>query len=42
MPPANTKFNSLSRHGDLWLVAGLFGTVLLLILPITPFLLDLL
>ena len=30
----------LFRHGDLWLVAGLFGTVLLLILPIPPFLLD--
>ena len=30
----------LFRYGDLWLVAGLFGTVLLLILPIPPFLLD--
>jgi len=30
----------LFRHGDLWLVAGLFGTVLLLILPIPAFLLD--
>jgi flagellar biosynthesis protein FlhA len=30
----------LFRHGDLWLVAGLFGTVLLLILPIPPFVLD--
>ena len=27
---------------DLWLVAGVFGTVLLLILPVPPFLLDLL
>lgn len=28
------------RHGDLWLVAGVFGTILLLILPIPPFVLD--
>lgn len=28
------------RQGDLWLVAGLFGTVLLLILPVSPFILD--
>ncbi len=27
---------------DLWLVAGVFGTVLLLILPVPPLLLDLL
>ncbi|HWQ93275.1 MAG TPA: flagellar biosynthesis protein FlhA [Clostridia bacterium] len=32
----------LLRHGDLWLVAALFGTILLLILPIPPLLLDLL
>jgi len=32
----------LLRYGDLWLVFGLFGTILLLILPIPPFLLDLL
>jgi flagellar biosynthesis protein FlhA len=32
----------LLRHGDLWLIFGLFGTILLLILPIPPFLLDLL
>jgi len=30
----------LLQHGDVWLVAGLFGTVLLLILPVPPFLLD--
>ena len=30
----------LFRHGDLWLVVGLFGTVLLLILPVAPFILD--
>ena len=32
----------LLRHGDLWLIFGLFGTILLLILPIPPLLLDLL
>lgn len=32
----------LLRHGDLWLVVALFGTILLLILPVAPFLLDLL
>lgn len=30
----------LVGHGDLWLVAGLFGTVLLLVLPVPPLLLD--
>ena len=30
----------LLRHGDLWLICGLFGTILLLILPIPPFLLQ--
>src|SRR5579859_6958640 len=41
---AQTKSKSnvgrLFRNGDLLLVLGLFGTVLLLILPIHPFLLD--
>jgi len=32
----------LLRHGDLWLIFGLFGTILLLILPVPPVLLDLL
>src|SRR6266571_4075853 len=32
----------LLRHGDLWLVAALFGTILLLILPVAPVVLDLL
>ena len=32
----------LLRYGDLWLVAALFGTILLLILPIPAVLLDLL
>ena len=30
----------LFRHGDLWLVGGLFGIVMLLILPVPPFVLD--
>src|SRR5438445_5741367 len=30
----------LFRQGDIWLVLGLFGTILLLILPVPPFLLD--
>jgi flagellar biosynthesis protein FlhA len=32
----------LLRYGDLWLVFALFGTILLLILPVPPILLDLL
>jgi flagellar biosynthesis protein FlhA len=32
----------LLRYGDLWLVFALFGTILLLILPVAPLLLDLL
>jgi flagellar biosynthesis protein FlhA len=32
----------LLRYGDLWLVCALFGTILLLILPVAPILLDLL
>src|SRR2546425_8021947 len=32
----------LLRFGDLWLVAALFGTILLLILPVAPMVLDLL
>ena len=32
----------LLRHGDLWLIFALFGTILLLILPVPPVLLDLL
>ena len=42
MGSLSDKLRSLLRYGDLWLVAGLFGTILLLILPIPPFLLDLL
>ena len=32
----------LLRYGDLWLVVALLGTILLLILPVPPFVLDLL
>jgi flagellar biosynthesis protein FlhA len=40
MAALTTNLRLLFRHGDLWLVVGLFGTVLLLILPIPPFMLD--
>src|SRR4026208_284149 len=40
MPAATSKLSRLFRHGDVWLIAGLFGTILLLILPVPPFLLD--
>ncbi|HTJ00967.1 MAG TPA: flagellar biosynthesis protein FlhA [Dongiaceae bacterium] len=36
------RMRNLLRYGDLWLVFALFGTILLLILPVAPFLLDLL
>ncbi len=36
------KLRNLLRHGDLWLIAALFGTILLLVLPVPPLLLDLL
>src|SRR5579859_210457 len=36
------RMRKLLRHGDLWLVCALFGTILLLILPVAPVLLDLL
>jgi flagellar biosynthesis protein FlhA len=42
MPPSNTAFGRFFRYGDLWLVFGVLGTVLLLILPIPAFLLDML
>ncbi len=43
MPQAKSKSNLalLFRQGDVLLVMGLFGTVLLMILPIRPFFLDL-
>ncbi|HEY2952735.1 MAG TPA: flagellar biosynthesis protein FlhA, partial [Verrucomicrobiae bacterium] len=40
MPSPPSNLSKLFRQGDLWLVAGLFGTILLLILPVPPFLLD--
>ncbi|MDX1952331.1 MAG: flagellar biosynthesis protein FlhA [Verrucomicrobiota bacterium] len=42
MAKAQSNISKLLRQGDIWLVAGVFGTVLLLILPVPPFLLDLL
>ncbi|MBI5820946.1 MAG: flagellar biosynthesis protein FlhA [Verrucomicrobia bacterium] len=42
MNNAPSNLRRLFRNGDLWLVAGLFGTILLLIIPIPAFLLDLL
>lgn len=41
---AKTKSNIglLLKQGDLWLILGIFGTVLLLIFPVPPVLLDLL
>ena len=42
MGALSNSMRKLLRHGDLWLVFGLFGTILLLILPVPPFLLDLL
>jgi flagellar biosynthesis protein FlhA len=42
MGSLSDRMLKLLRHGDLWLIFGLFGTILLLILPIPPFLLDLL
>ncbi len=42
MPSGNTKFSRFFRHGDLWLVIGLLGTLLVLILPIPSMLLDML
>jgi flagellar biosynthesis protein FlhA len=42
MGALSDRLRKLLKYGDLWLVAALFGTILLLILPIPPFLLDLL
>lgn len=35
-----SQLSRLLYRGDLWLTCGLFGTILLLILPVSPFLLD--
>ena len=43
MPSVPTSDFGLKRffgQGDLWLIVGLFGTILLLIFPVSPFLLD--
>src|SRR5450756_2813840 len=42
MASLSDRMRGLLKHGDLWLIFGLFGTILLLILPVPPFLLDLL
>src|ERR1700704_7208072 len=42
MPSGTSNLSKLFRHGDLWLIAAVFGTILLLILPVPPFLLDIL
>jgi len=42
MGTLSDRMRKLLKYGDLWLVFALFGTILLLILPIPPFLLDLL
>lgn len=42
MGALSDKMRKLLQYGDLWLVFALFGTILLLILPVPPFLLDLL
>ena len=42
MGAISDRMRKLLRYGDLWLVIGLFGTILLLILPVAPVLLDLL
>ncbi len=42
MGTLSDRMRKLLKYGDLWLVFALFGTILLLILPVPPFLLDLL
>jgi flagellar biosynthesis protein FlhA len=42
MGALSDKMRQLLRYGDLWLIGALFGTILVLILPVPPFLLDLL
>src|SRR6185503_10644847 len=41
MAALSDRLRKLIRYGDLWLVVALFGTILLLILPVAPVLLDL-
>ena len=40
MSKASSSWRKLLGLGDLWLTAGLFGTILLMILPVSPILLD--
>jgi flagellar biosynthesis protein FlhA len=42
MGALSDKMRKLLRYGDLWLVVALLGTILLLILPVAPAVLDLL
>jgi flagellar biosynthesis protein FlhA len=42
MGALSDRLRKLLRYGDLWLVTALFGTILLLILPVAPLVLDLL
>jgi len=42
MGALSDRLRKLFRYGDLWLVVALFGTILLLILPVAPAILDLL
>ena len=42
MGELSDRMRKLFRYGDLWLVVALFGTILLLILPVAPVVLDLL
>ena len=42
MGELSDRLRKLFRYGDLWLVVALFGTILLLILPVAPLMLDLL
>jgi flagellar biosynthesis protein FlhA len=40
MAKLSDNLRRLAKYGDLWLVIALFGTILLLILPVAPFVLD--
>lgn len=40
VPAANSNIGRLLKNGDLLLTGGLFGTLLLMIVPVAPFLLD--
>jgi flagellar biosynthesis protein FlhA len=42
MGPLSEQIRKLLKYGDLWLIFALFGTILVLILPVPPLLLDLL